>query len=68
MTQSQLEHLLRAAGALAEADAIIVIGSQAILATCPDAPGELLVSREADVFPLNDPQKADLIDGSIGEG
>ena len=32
------------------------------------APEELLVSIEADVFSLRDPADSDLIDGSIGEG
>ena len=34
----------------------------------PFAPGELLVSREADVYPQTHPERADLVDGSIGEG
>jgi len=46
---------------------LVVIGSQAILGSCPDAPAELLTSMEADLFPLKEPEKADLIDGSIGE-
>jgi hypothetical protein len=68
MTRSELEHLIRAAGAVAEDDAIVVIGSQAVLGQFPDAPGALLVSMEADVFPRNRPERADLIDGAIGEG
>jgi hypothetical protein len=35
---------------LAGSDAIVVVGSQAILAQFPDAPAELLVSQEADVY------------------
>ena len=31
MTRSQLEHLIRAAGTIADDDDIVVIGSQAIL-------------------------------------
>lgn len=46
---------------------MVVIGSQAILASFPDAPDELLVSMEADLYPRDEPEKADLIDGSIGE-
>jgi len=34
----------------------------------PDAPEDLLVSAEGEVFPRNDPGRSDLIDGSIGEG
>ena len=46
----------------------MVIGSQAILGEFPEAPEPLLVSTEADVYPLEHPERADLIDGSIGEG
>jgi hypothetical protein len=67
MTREQLEHLIRAAADIATDDDIIVIGSQAILAQFPDAPPSLRVSVEADVFPRNHPERADLIDGSIGE-
>jgi len=63
-----LEHIIRAAGTIADDDDIIVIGSQAILGQFPFAPGELLVSREADVYPRKHPERADLVDGSIGEG
>ncbi len=54
-------------GAGAACREIIVIGSQALLASCPEAPEELLRSMEVDCYPLEDPAKADLIDGSIGE-
>ncbi len=46
----------------------MVIGSQSILAQFPDAPAEVLVSMEADLYPRDRPQLADLVDGSIGEG
>ena len=68
MKRHELEHLIRAAGAITGADEIVVIGSQAILATRPDAPAALLFSAEADLFTFRDPKDADLIDGSIGEG
>lgn len=67
MTRKQLEHLIGAAAAISEDDEIVVVGSQAILGQFPDAPPELLVSDEADVFPRHYPDRADLIDGSIGE-
>ena len=67
MKRSELEHVIRAAGVIADDDTIIVIGSQAILGQFPDAPAELCVSTEADVYPLNYPERWDLIDGSIGE-
>ncbi len=68
MTRRQLEHVIRAAAAIAEVDELVIIGSQAILAAVPDAPAELLVSREVDLYPAKEPDKAILIDGSIGEG
>lgn len=68
MTRAQLEHVIRAAATLAEDDEIVVIGSQAILGQYPKAPPDLLVSVEADVYPRRRPERADLIDGSIGEG
>ena len=67
MKRAQLEHIIRACATIAEDDDIIVIGSQAVLGQFPDAPEDLLVSDEADVYPRNHPERADLIDGSIGE-
>lgn len=67
MTREQLEHLIRAASVIAADDTIVVIGSQAILGQFPDAPASMRVSVEADLFPLNHPERADVIEGSIGE-
>jgi hypothetical protein len=67
MNRTQLEHVLRACGSIAGCREIVVIGSQALLASYPDAPEALLRSMEVDCYPLDDPAKADLIDGSIGE-
>jgi hypothetical protein len=68
MTRSELEHIIRAAGAIADDTEIVIIGSQAILGQFPDAPVALLASMEADVYPRNAHDRADMIDGSIGEG
>lgn len=68
MQRQQLEHIIRAAAGITGAQEFIIIGSQAVLGQFPDAPAELLVSIEADVFTLRDPADANLIDGSIGEG
>lgn len=67
MTRLQLEHIIRAAAANADTREIVIVGSQAILGTFPDAPEELIVSMEADVFPKDRPQDSILIDGAIGE-
>jgi len=63
-----LEHIIRAAGTIADVEDLIVIGSQAVLGAFPDAPPELLVSNEAYVFPRGHPDRSDLIDATIGEG
>jgi hypothetical protein len=68
MRRAELEHVIRAAAAVTEDDEIIVLGSQAILGEFPDAPESLLVSREADVYPRNHPERGDEIDGSLGDG
>lgn len=68
MQRSQLEHVIRASGAITGASDFVVIGSQAILGQFPHAPDELLASIEADVFSLRNPDDSDLIDGCIGEG
>jgi len=67
MKRADLEHIIRAAGSIADSRQLIIIGSQAILGSFPDAPPELTVSAEADLYPADAPDKADLIDGSIGE-
>ena len=67
MNRAQLEHVIRAAATIAGDTEIVVIGSQAILGRYPDAPGALLVSADVDVYPRNHPERADLIEGSIGE-
>jgi hypothetical protein len=68
MTRAQLEHVIRAAGTIANVDDVVVIGSQAVLGGFPDAPAEFLLSNEADVFPLDHIERSDLIDSTIGEG
>ena len=46
MNRYQLEHVIRAAEGNADVRDIVVIGSQAILGTFPDAPAELLQSMD----------------------
>jgi hypothetical protein len=65
--RADLEHIIRASAAISGDDEIVVVGSQAILGQFPSAPPELCVSDEADVYPRNHPERADLIEGSIGE-
>ena len=68
MTRAQLEHVIRAAGMIADVEDLVVIGSQTIFGEFPNAPAELLVSTEADLFPRRHPERSDLIDSTIGEG
>ncbi|UOG90815.1 MAG: hypothetical protein L3K52_11455 [Candidatus Thiothrix sulfatifontis] len=67
MKRYEIEHLIRAAGAITQSNEIIVIGSQSILGSYPEAPAALLQSREADLIPVQYPERADLIDGVLGE-
>jgi hypothetical protein len=67
MNRRQLEHILRASGSISGCRELVIIGSQALLGSCPDAPLELLTSMEADLYPVEEPGKAELIDGCIGE-
>ena len=68
MHRQQLEHIIRAAAGITGAAEFVIVGSQSVLGQFPQAPDELLISIEADVFSLRDPADSDLIDGSIGEG
>jgi hypothetical protein len=67
VNRAQLEHVIRAAATIAGDTEIVVIGSQAILGRYPEAPDELLVSADVDVYPRNHPERAELVEGSIGE-
>lgn len=67
MKRSDLEHIIRAAAAITDQYEIMIVSSQSILGAVPDAPPELLLSMEADVYPMQRPELADLIDGAIGE-
>jgi hypothetical protein len=67
MNRAALEHILRAAAAIANERDFVVIGSQAVLGQFPEAPDALLASIEADIYPRLAPAKSDLIDGAIGE-
>ena len=68
MKRAELEHLIRAAGAVSGSRRLIVIGSQSILAQYPTgAPARAVLSREADFFPLDAPDSSDVISVVLGE-
>lgn len=68
MNRSQFEHVISAAADVSGEREIVVIGSQAILGTVEEPPEAMLVSMEADVYPLHSPEKASEIEGSLGDG
>ena len=67
MKRDQQEHVLRAAAAITRENEFVIIGSQSMLGAIPDAPAELKLSREVDIYPLHKPGLADLIDGAIAQ-
>ena len=67
MTRAELEHAIRASCEVADETEVWVFGSQAILGEHPDAPGTIRQSIEVDIAPRNHPDRADQIDGTLGE-
>lgn len=67
MRHDQFEHVVRAVGDLLCTDTLIVIGSQAILASFTDLPPTATMSMEADILPPGGEADADMIDGVLGE-
>jgi hypothetical protein len=67
MKKSEVEHIIRACAGTTGETEFIIVGSQAILASHPDAPRILRESIEVDIYPEKRPEKAIEIDGAIGE-
>ena len=68
MKRHELEHILRASAAILGETDFIVIGSQALLGAYPEADGPLAQSMEADLYPADNPERADILSATIGEG
>ncbi len=68
MGPQEFEHVLAAAAEVTGQDELVVVGSQAILGSYRQPPVSMLRSLEADIYPLRDPDAADLIDGALGDG
>lgn len=68
MRLDQLQHIVGAAANVVGEDEFVIVGSQAIVGSHPDAPASLLMSMEADVYPRASPERADEIDGALGDG
>lgn len=60
--------MIAAAANVSAEDEFVVVGSQAVLGSFPDAPEALLQSMEVDLYPAHAPEKSDEIDGAIGDG
>ncbi|MGH8171860.1 MAG: DUF6036 family nucleotidyltransferase [Rhodanobacteraceae bacterium] len=68
MRRENLEHLIRAAGAISGSQRIVVIGSQAVLGQFPHtAPERATLSMEADLLPIDAPATSELLTGTLGE-
>ncbi len=67
MNRTQLEHIIRAASRISDDVEIVVIGSQAVHAQDMKLPPIAYTSEDADVYPRNQPERADDIDFAIGE-
>jgi hypothetical protein len=67
MKWEHLAHVLRASAAITQDASFVVIGSQAVLLSHPNAPEDLLLSNELDLYPAVHPERADLIEGAIGQ-
>jgi hypothetical protein len=66
--REHFEHVVAAAANVTDEDDFVIVGSQAILGPHPGAPDTLLRSLEVDIYPAKSPDKADLIDGALGDG
>jgi hypothetical protein len=63
-----LYHVVAAAAQIVGEEEFVIVGSQSILGSYPDAPESLLRSQEADIYPRNAPDKAINIEGVLGDG
>ncbi len=68
MTREELEHIIRASAEVTGQYEFVIIGSQSMLGAVPNPERIFTVSMEVDIYPLQSPDLADKIDGSIGEG
>jgi hypothetical protein len=67
MNRMQLEHIIRVASQISDDREIVVVGSSAILALDARLPPIAFRTHDADIYPLNHPERAEDIDGAIGE-
>jgi hypothetical protein len=71
MNREGLHRIIRAAAAMLGEDTVVIIGSQSILASFRELmlPDDATMSAEADIVPFDDDdeEKADKVDGLLGE-
>ncbi len=68
MTREELEHIIRASGEITKRYEFVIVGSQSMLGSVPNPESVFTSSMEADIYPLDAPELAEVIDGAIGEG
>lgn len=68
MTRDELEHIIRAAADITDQYEFIIVGSQSILGAVPHPHEAFTVSMEADIYPKEAPELAEVIEGRMGEG
>lgn len=68
MKRDQLAHVIRAAQEVSGCNVFILIGSQAANVQIESRPEAMALSPELDMYPLDRPDLAELIDGNLGEG
>ncbi len=67
MTRGAFEHITRAVASITNTTHVLWVGSQSLLGAIPEPPAELASSQEGGVVPLDAPELANLVEGSIGE-
>ena len=67
MKRPDLEHIIRASTAILDVETVVVVGSQSILGKYPNAPPELTLSVEADVYIPRNEVNEGVLESSIGE-
>ena len=67
MNRSQLEHIIRASAAILGTDQFVIVGSQSILGAYPTIPPNIARSVEADLYPIDEPENAEILSATIGE-
>jgi hypothetical protein len=71
MRRDRLDHILRAAAGVTGHNTFVLVGSSVIVVRCRNIPGDMLMTREADVYvpDASDIEAlSDMIDANIGQG